>query len=146
MNAQPKQIFVDTWAWCALANRRDTAHQEAQKLNKKLVEESYHYVTANFVLSESYTLIRSRIGYNGAIEFGNKIQNLEERGSLEAVRIDKELEQAAGKLFVKYDDIKDLSFTDCISFAVMNVLSIDEAFTGDAHFYHVGFIQRNSVA
>ncbi len=42
-------------------------------------------------------------------------------------------------LFKKYDD-KDLSFTDCTSFALMKRLKVQTAFTFDGHFQQVGFM------
>jgi predicted nucleic acid-binding protein len=76
------KIFVDTWAWCAIANKRDAAHKDAEELNKELLEEKYIFVTTNFILDESYTLIRARIGYQAAVDFGDKIKRLRELGLL----------------------------------------------------------------
>lgn len=38
----------------------------------------------------------------------------------------------------KYED-KELSFTDCTSFAIMEKLKLHKAFTFDEHFKKVGF-------
>jgi predicted nucleic acid-binding protein len=45
---------------------------------------------------------------------------------------------SAWELFQKYDDQK-FSFTDCISFAVMNLLKINTVFAYDSHFSVMGF-------
>ena len=138
------EIFVDTWAWCALTNKRDAAHRDAEELNKELLRERYIFITTNFILDESYTLIRARIGYGAAVDFGDKIKRLHQLGLLKIIYIDQEIEEAAWKLFVKYEDIKALSFTDCTSFAVMHWLDLQEVFTDDEHFRHLGFIKRSS--
>ena len=133
---------MDTWAWCALVNKRDSGHKAAQRTNKDLVNQGYLYITSNFVLDESYTLIRSRIGYKAAVEFGKKIKKSVELEALKIVRITKEVEDLAWDLFVKYDDMEDLSFTDCTSFATMKELNLKEVFTDDDHFEHVRFIKK----
>jgi predicted nucleic acid-binding protein len=138
------QIFVDTWAWCAIVNRRDAAHKGAEELNKELLEGRYIFVTTNFILDETYTLIRARIGYQAAVDFGDKIKRLRELGLLKIIRIDQEVEEAAWELFVKYKDMKALSFTDCTSFIVMHQLDLQEVFTDDEHFHYPGFIKRSS--
>lgn len=136
------EIFIDTWAWCALINKRDSGHKAAQRANKDLVNQGYLYITSNFILDESYTLIRSRVGYKAAVEFGEKIKKLVELGMVKIIRITKEVEDLAWDLFIKYPDMEDLSFTDCTSFAVMNQLNIKEVFTNDDHFEHLKFIKK----
>lgn len=136
------KVFIDTWAWCALVNKKDAAHESAKRLNKELLEQNYLFITTNFVLDETYTLIRSRIGYKAAIDFGNKIRSSRKFGVLKIITIDEETEEEAWKLFVKYKDIERLSFTDCTSFAVMKQLGLQEAFTGDRHFQRAGFITK----
>ncbi|MCK4488455.1 MAG: PIN domain-containing protein [Desulfobacterales bacterium] len=137
-----REIFIDTWAWCALTNKRDSGHKAAQRANKDLINQGYLYITSNFILDESYTLIRSRIGYKPAVEFGKKIKELVELGAVKIMRITKEVEDLAWDLFVKYDDMEDLSFTDCTSFAVMKELNLKEVFTDDDHFEHVRFVKK----
>lgn len=137
-----REIFIDTWAWCALANKRDSGHVAAERANRDLVNEGYVYITSNFVLDESYTLIRSRVGYKVAVEFGKKIKKLIDLGTLKIVTIGKEVEDLAWELFVKYDDMENLSYADCTSFAAMKDINLKEVFTDDSHFQHVGFIKR----
>ena len=45
-------IFVDTWAWVALALSRDQHHGRAKAQHKLLQRARRQYVTTNFVLSE----------------------------------------------------------------------------------------------
>lgn len=55
--------------------------------------------------------------------------------------VSKEVEEKALDLFEKYDD-KSFSFTDCISFVVMQDLRIQEAFAFDDHFVQMGLLRR----
>jgi predicted nucleic acid-binding protein len=43
--------FVDTWAWVALASKRDQHHRQAKAQHKLLQRARSKYVTTNFVLS-----------------------------------------------------------------------------------------------
>jgi predicted nucleic acid-binding protein len=45
-------IFVDTWAWIALALKRDQNHRRVKALNKSFRRARRRYVTTDFVLSE----------------------------------------------------------------------------------------------
>ena len=133
-----KKIFIDTWAWVTLANENDAWHEVAEILNQDLVIAGYLYVTTNFVLDESYTLIQARVHKQAAIDFGEEIRVSKETGVLKIIHISEEIEEEAWRIFKTYKD-KDFSFTDCTSFVVMQQLGINEAFTDDVHFAQFGF-------
>lgn len=132
-------VFVDTWAWYALADRNDADHEVAQLANEELIRRRAVLVTTNFVLDEAVTLIRYRLDHAAAVSFRHTIEQLIEDELLKVVRIDDEQESAAGEIFDRYDDA-DFSFTDCTSFAIMRELSLAEVFTSDRHFSIMGFV------
>lgn len=132
-------IFVDTWAWYALADTRDHDHSVAQLANEELLDKEYTFVTTNFVLSETLTLIRYNIGHAAAVQFWQQLQELIAAELIEYVHVDAALEQAAWQIFERYHD-QDFSFTDCTSFALMRRLGLTEVFTGDHHFQVMGFV------
>lgn len=74
-----------------------------------------------------------------AIDFGRKIRTIAATGALDIVTIEPEIESRAWQLFERYDTVSDLSYTDCTTFAVMQLYDINIAFTGDAHFHILGF-------
>ena len=131
-------VFVDTWAWYALADERDTDHEVARLATDDLIEREVMLMTTNFVLDEATTLIRYKLGHTIAIKFRQTIRQLNEDELLNVVRISESHEAAAGEVFEHYAD-QDFSFTDCTSFAVMRELGLSEAFTGDKHFATMGF-------
>jgi predicted nucleic acid-binding protein len=92
-------------------------------------------LTTDYVLDESYTLLRSVLGHRVAARFGREVQ----RGGIEIVQIDARLQRDAWRIFDRYAD-KDFSFTDCTSFAVMELGRLRRAFTFDRHFEQYGFI------
>ena len=133
------KIFVDTWAWYALADINDTDHQLAREANIRLLDDGYTFVISNYVLSEAVTLIRYKMYHAAAVQFWHTMQQLIERGLLELVHISPVLESVAWSIFEKYAD-QDFSFVDCTSFAVMRDMGLSEVFTADHHFATMGFI------
>lgn len=136
-----KRILVDTWAWCALANKKDTYHKIASKIDEILREEGYKYITTNFILCETYTLIRNNATHKIAVEFGEGIEISKKTGLVEIVHITSEVEKEAWQIFKKYAD-KTFSFTDCTTFAVMKRQKITKSFTNDSHFVQFGFTKK----
>lgn len=134
-----KKVFIDTWAWVALANKRDSCHTQAEKENVRLLDDGASFVTTNFILDETYTLIRMRAGHKATVSFRREfVLPCIESGLVELVSITAESEDKAWEIFESYGDIK-LSFTDCTSVAVMRHKELVEVFTGDTHFQHLGF-------
>ena len=131
-------VFVDTWAWYALTDRADDDHLLAQLANEELLESGHTFVTTNFVLDETLTLIRYHVGHAAAVDFWRKLQQLIQGELVELVRVDENHEAAAWQLFERYDD-QDFSYTDCTSFAVMRLLNLTHVFTADHHFTVLGF-------
>ncbi len=132
------RIFVDTWAWYALTDAGDQEHVVAQLALDELLDKGYTFVTTNFVLAETFTLIRYNLHHRAAVEFQRRLQQLVDSELVELIRIDKTHEDAAWLIFERYDD-QDFSYTDCTSFAVMRTLKLIQAFTGDHHFAILGF-------
>jgi predicted nucleic acid-binding protein len=128
-------VFVDTVAWVALANENDNLHEAAISERRKLAREKVRFVTTNFVIDESITLIRSRTNHANAVAFGEMIRQSK---TINVVHISRELEEEAWQLFKQFYD-KEFSFTDCTSFVVMRREGIWECFTNDHHFEQMGY-------
>ena len=65
-------------------------------------------------------------------------RNISSSPRVTILHIDSELWEKGWKLFTNRDD-KNWSFTDCVSFVVMNERSIKNALTSDKHFIQAGF-------
>ncbi len=135
------QAFVDTWAWVALVDKKDSDHERAKSANKKLLDQGYTFVTTNFVFSEAVTMLRYRVSHASAIKYRQMLNEMIDGGLVKLVRITEAHEKEAWHIFEKYSD-QDFSYVDCTTFAVMKNLSLYEAFTNDHHFRIMGFITR----
>lgn len=127
-----KRLFVDTGAWYALVDKKDPDHKEAAAFirNNKIP-----LLTTNFVFDETITLLRSRLGWSVAKEFGQK---LKDSRFVSLIGVKDEDEEKAWEIFLRYKD-KDFSYTDCTSFALMERLKTEIAFTFDSHFQIMKF-------
>ncbi|MFQ5614275.1 MAG: type II toxin-antitoxin system VapC family toxin [Anaerolineae bacterium] len=132
-----RTIFVDTSAWIGLFARDDQWHPQARQFWQELPRQVVQLVTSEYVLSETYThLRRRRKGLQRAILFHDTIYAAP---MIDILDIDRPLRAKAWTIFTGYQD-KVLSFVDCTSFALMQTLSIIEAFAFDEHFTRLGFV------
>lgn len=124
-------IFVDTGAWFALFNRTDPDHAAA---NAWLSTNLHPLVTSHFVLDELLTLLRVRGMGHQAIQAGEALVG---QDLARLVEVRPEDIRGGWEFFTCYSD-KRWSFTDCVSFSMMQRLRIDTAFAFDDHFRQVG--------
>lgn len=130
-----KSCFVDTSFFKAYADKKDDFHTQALKIFQKLQETNTQLVTSNFVLGETFTLIRTKCGLVATKEFKDILEQFEV--DLKIIRVLFIDEAKAWEWFVK--DWSKLSFTDCVSFALMKRLEITQAAAFDEHFQKAGF-------
>ncbi len=128
-------IFIDTGAFLARYIERDQYHDVATEHWRVLQNVRRQCFTSNYVLDEAITLLARRSTYEFAAE---RARNLFESASLSILRPDENDELAALGLFQKYAD-QSVSFTDCISFVLMEQQNIKCVFSFDRHFRIAGF-------
>ncbi len=124
-------VFVDTSAFFALADQTDRNHAAARQYVEVVATALF---TSNVIVHETITLIRMRLGFDQAVQFGKRL--LAET-AIPIVRVTPDDERQAWKIFQRYRD-KRLSFVDCTSFAVMQRLGIQTAFAFDDDVRQVG--------
>lgn len=127
-------IFVDTSALFPLYNQSDTHHHDAVKIVQFLKAEEEEQITSNIIISEVLTLLSMRVNRQTAIDFGRELKE----SMLSIIFVEKELHNNAWQIFQKIKD-KNVSFADCTSFAVMEHLGINKAFSFDIDFKKYGF-------
>ncbi|MEK7269723.1 MAG: PIN domain-containing protein [Planctomycetota bacterium] len=129
-------IFIDTGAFFARAYKPDGFHAHAVAAWKELETQGLPLFTSNLVLAETFTLMGRKANYEYAAEQAREILDSK---SLTILRPDKADEREALSLFRKFADQR-VSFTDCVSFALMKRHRIRRAFAFDVHFAYAGFL------
>jgi predicted nucleic acid-binding protein len=128
-------VFVDTGGWMACADQADPAHSGCTAARDATLEAGRILITTDFVVDETLTLIRFRLGLAAADAWWRQIDG---STRLRWERVENDRFERARQLFFQYRD-KDLSFTDCTSIAVMRELRLGTVITTDGHFRQVGF-------
>ncbi|MGD9855392.1 MAG: type II toxin-antitoxin system VapC family toxin [Planctomycetaceae bacterium] len=131
-------IFIDTWAWIALADRSDPYHRKAKAEHKRLRRARRRYVTTDYVLGEIISYLYAAIGTAQAQGFISTILESADTGHYVLVHVSPNQFRRAWELRQKYRDKPQISFVDLTSMVVMQDLGVDLVFTGDAHFQQVG--------
>ncbi len=54
-------LFIDTWGWFNLFNRKEKHHQQVKKLYKEVRNKQGTIITTDYVLDEVYTLLIKRL-------------------------------------------------------------------------------------
>jgi predicted nucleic acid-binding protein len=130
-------VFVDTWAWLALALRRDQHHAEAKRIHESLTAAGRQYLTTDYVLAELATQLYRAVHAAHAERFFGAVLKTISSGTYRLETITPARFAEAWRLRQLYADKPNISFVDLTSFAVMKELGVMDAFTGDAHFAHV---------
>lgn len=130
-----KPLFVDTAGWMACADAADSEHAPSCAARDAALETGQTLLTTDFVVDETLTLIRFRLGLDAADTWW---QQIDRSSRLRWERVDSERFEKARHLFFQYHD-KNFSFTDCTSFAVMREMRLTHALTTDRHFRQMGF-------
>ena len=132
-------LFVDTWGWLTLRDRRELRHAEAKQVFNRFLASKAGIVTTDFVLDETFTLLFRRLSFNEAKSSMEALSASIAEGQVVSVPISPAQFRAAQGLRLKFKDKPDFSFTDLCSVVVMRELGIQKILTEDEHFEHVGF-------
>jgi|SRR5580700_1904280 predicted nucleic acid-binding protein len=128
-------VFVDTAGFLALWDAGDKHHAAATGLHAELTRKRRRFLTTDYVADETVTLLVVRHSHGAAADF------LETVAQSEVLRVEwvgPDRFHAAAGFFRRHAD-KAWSFTDCVSFVVMQELSIRDCLTTDRHFQQAGF-------
>ena len=56
-----KTIFIDTWGWINIFNRKEPRHHEVKQLYQNIRQTRGTTVTTDYILDEVYTLLFKRV-------------------------------------------------------------------------------------
>ena len=130
-----RALFVDTAGWMACADAADPAHEAACKARDAALEAGNVLVTTDYVVDETLTLLRMRLGLAAAEAWWHQVGR---SPRVRWERIDEVRAERARHAFFRHAN-KEYSFTDCTSLVVMNELRLKQALTTDRHFVQMGF-------
>ena len=130
-----RDIFVDTSGFYALLVAKDDRHKAASDILRKAAKRKQCFVTTDYVLDETATLLNAR-GHRHLLK--DFFESVLVSAACRTVWMDAGVFSITCSSFIKHQD-QDWSFTDCVSFVVMRRERIREALTKDAHFAAAGF-------
>ena len=128
-----RRVFVDTSAYYAATDAHDASHGRVVIAMRNLVTARHRFVTTNFVLADTHALLLTRLNRSVA---ASALEEL--RASQTIVRVRAKDEARAEDIIATYDD-RNFTFTDGLSFAVMERPGIVRAFSLDHHFTQDGW-------
>lgn len=128
------KLFVDTWGWVAVADRKDNGHEAATEIFRQ-ARRSGGAVTSNFILDETFTLLFKRRPFEDAWHFTTDVVRSPfiDIQEVTTVRFSRTIE-----LRKQFSDKPKISFTDLSTMAIMLELGITDILTADQHFTHAG--------
>ena len=126
-------IFVDSGAWFALVAPSDPHHQRAVRWFEGNREP---LLTTDYIVDETLTLFRARREPVRALKIGADFFE-GELANIHYTKIDEIRD--AWNVFRRFTD-KAWSFTDCVSYVVMQKLGIVTACSFDEHFRQFGTV------
>ena len=127
-----RALFSDTSFLYAQADEADSDHLLVVSIVEEALQQRQPIVVMTFIIAETHALILRRLGRDIAANWLQKAYD-----SLIIIRPTEEDERRACEIIFGYSD-KDFSFTDAISFAVMERLGITVALSLDEHFVQFG--------
>ena len=130
-----QSLFLDTSFIIALEDADDENHGKAILFWKSFIKKPRPLITTTYIFDETVTFLRKRLGFDKAMEVGNRILSSQ---SLEVIHISKEDFEKGWEIFLFYKD-KNFSFTDCLSFFIMRKMGLKEVLSFDQHFQQMGF-------
>ena len=130
------EVFIDTSGFYALLAGDDDRHAQAADYLRKAGVKRTRFVTTDYVLDETATLLKARGRSSLIVPFFERIF------ASKGCRVswtDADRFHQTEQFFLKHRD-QPWSFTDCLSFCVMKDCGALEALTKDCHFRAAGFV------
>lgn len=129
------ELFVDTWGWLELADRKAPRHRMVRGFfESKTVG---RFVTTDYVLDETITRLFQRRHFSSGRKFVEGMLAMVRTGHLRLERITPSRFDQAWGLRLRYRDKPGISFTDLTSCAVMREIKLSKILTEDRDFARV---------
>lgn len=123
-----RNVFVDTSGFYSLLVQRDDGHHRASQCLAEARRHKDCFVTTDYVLDETATLLKTR-GHGHLV--AALLETVFASAACTVQWTDADRFRATCDFFLKHED-QAWSFTDCLSFVVMQELGLRESLTKDA--------------
>jgi len=132
-----KKVFIDTWGWISLYNKRESKHNEVKNWYFNFRSQGGIIYTTDYILDETFTLLFRRTASNIAAKAMMWINESIEKGYINLERITAERFERSKESRIKYLDKPLISFTDLTSVVIMSEEDIEYILTEDNHFIYM---------
>jgi uncharacterized protein len=133
--ADARALFVDSSAWIAFFSARDQHHDEADRAIRVAFKARRLLITTNLVFAEVHRLLLFRAGIKPAAA---AVDHLCRGGDVQVVFAGSQHHERARAWLSQLDD-QTITYTDAVSFAVMESERLRAVLTFDQDFVIAGF-------
>jgi predicted nucleic acid-binding protein len=133
--AVPPSLLVDSSAWIALRSRRDQHHVEADRLFRAALTRRIPLFTTSLVVAETHRLTLFRAGAQPARRF---LELLDASPGL-TIHFPTAEHHAAARRWLERLGSRPVTYTDAMSFAVMEATRCAHVLGFDQDFVAAGF-------
>ena len=133
--AVPARLFVDSGAWIALRSRRDQHHFDADRLFREALRRRIPLLTTNLIIAEAHRLTLFRAGVQPALR---ALERIDESGTV-TIHFPTADDHAAARRWIEGLAPRPVSYTDAVSFAVMDATRCGQVLGFDQDFAAAGF-------
>jgi predicted nucleic acid-binding protein len=129
------RLFVDSGAWIALRSLRDQHHAAADRAFRAAIEQRIPLVTTNLVVAEIHRLTLFRAGRDPALR---ALERIDASPSV-TVHFATSDDHVAGRRWLERLAPRSVTYTDAVSFAVMEATKCTHVLGFDEDFAAAGF-------
>ena len=129
------RLFVDSGAWIALRSRRDQHHAAADRAFRAAIERRLPLVTTNLIIAEIHRLTLFRAGLAPALR---ALERIDASPSV-TVHFATNDDHVAARRWLERLAPRPVTYTDAVSFAVMEATKCTHALGFDEDFAAAGF-------
>jgi predicted nucleic acid-binding protein len=132
---RPARLFVDSGAWIALRSQRDQHHAEADRLFREALRRRLSLVTTSLVIAEVHRLTLFRVGVQAAL------RGLDRIDASPSVRVHfaGADDHRAARRWLERLAPRPITYTDAVSFAVMEATQCRQVLGFDQDFVAAGY-------
>jgi predicted nucleic acid-binding protein len=131
----PVRLFVDSGAWIALRSQRDQHHAEADRLFREALGRRLPLVTTSLVIAEVHRLTLFRVGVQAALRGLDRI----DASPSVRVHFPGADNHRAARRWLERLAPRPITYTDAVSFAVMEATRCRQVLGFDQDFVAAGY-------